>query len=436
MDIEICVDKKDSGVINRNLKKTLQNISVQKNGHFGLSSKFDIEIRKEIIGSKIKIKGPFDDKEMFHKLLFDSILCLKKKGIGNPDYNDLLSELKNKINAYIRKPLRKFIVLLPLHSTGGALIRKRWFNIQGTRFYKSDWLKVHNISGWKSFKNRAKDIRYLTSNLEEQILPMQQYFTPLIANVDARSTSEAFQIANKKYEIIRSILNLNFTFGKVTFQFGPPIPLGEILPPIFYGLFDEKGSYISLYFNEESYIYKTISLKNNDIEYLNRMIKRIDKMEEDIKSVFIDSLLKYVRALDTSDWRDAFLTLWQILENLSLSSLSSGITMRQISSRVKNLMGPTDILHKELIDSLVDTRNKLVHLGKFSKSGLMEVNFIKIIVDQALSNFYWLLKLFPSKVELEEFFQIATKNENELKRRKSIAMSAMKILQKSITSRH
>jgi len=436
VNIKINVDKDDYGVINRNLKKTLQKISVQKNGHLKWSLNFDIEIRKEIIGSKMEIKGPFDDKETFHKLLFDSILCLKKKGIENPDYNDLLSELENKINAYVRKPLKKFIVLFPLHSSGGALIRKRWFNIQGTRFYKSEWLKVHNISGWKSFKNRAKNIRYLSSNLEEQILPMQQYFTPLIANVDARSESEAFQIANKKYEIIRSILNLNFMFGKITWQFGPPKPLGKILPPIFYVLFDEKGNYISLYFNEEPYIYETISLQNNHIEYLNRMIKKIDKMEEDIKSVFIDSLLKYVHALDTSDWRDAFLTLWQIFENLSLSSLSSGMTMKRISSRVKNLMGPTDILHKELIDSIKVTRNKLVHLGKFSRSGLMEVNFIKIIVDRALSNFYLLLERFPSKVALEEFFQIATKRENELKKRISIATSAIKILQKSITSRH
>jgi hypothetical protein len=430
-NIEIFVEEKDASIITRNLRKTLKKISIKENGSLEVPFAFDIEIRKEIICAKIKIKGSFDDKVMLRRLVFDSILNLKKKGVTNPDSKEFLSELEKEIFKYIDKPKEEFIILFPLNSSGGVLKRKRWFNIQNTRFYKSDWEKVHNFPGWNDFINHAKSIKYMASNLKEQILPMYQNFTPLIANVKARNKDEAFQRLNKKYEIMRSILNLYFKFGTVTFQDGPPQPLGAILPPIFYGLFNKNGEYISLFFNEEPYVYKRISLKPNNIDNLNRMIKRMNSMDEEIKSVFVDSLVKYGHALDTIDWRDAFLTLWQILENLSLSTLSSRMKMTDVCSRIKNLMGITDILHKELVEALVETRNKLVHLGKFSQDGLLEVDFLKIIVDRALSNFYWLSKKFPSKNALEEFFQIATLPESMLEKRKSIAESVIQIHQKS-----
>ena len=165
-----------------------------------------------------------------------------------------MSELKQILINYINKPKNDFRILFPIQTIGGALKKKRWFNIQNTKFIISDWKRIHELKGWQDFADHAKSIKYLASNLKEQIVPMHQYFSPLLVTARARNHSEAFHSTNRKYEVMRAILNLSYKHGQITLQAGPPQPLGAILPPIFYGIFDKNGNYINLYFNEETYI--------------------------------------------------------------------------------------------------------------------------------------------------------------------------------------
>jgi hypothetical protein len=170
-------------------------------------------------------------------------------------------------------------------------------------------------------------------------------------------------------------------------------------------------------------------LGSKNIADLNQLLIKVERMDPDIKLMFVDSLIKYVHALDTVDWPDAFLTLWLVLENLSLSSLSARLKMDEVCSRIKNLLGLSDVLHKELVDAVVETRNTYVHLGKFSKDGFMEVQYLKIIVEWALSNFYTLLDRFADKKSWEEYFSLISLNPSILEKKRKTVDSVIKLKQ-------
>ena len=101
--------------------------------------------------------------------------------------------------------------------------------------------------------------------------------------------------------------------------------------------------------------------------------------------------------------------------------------MIEVASRVKSFLSLKDSLETLLVDGLRETRNKLVHYGKFSRNGLMEVNYLKVATDRALSNFYVLVNIFPSKKNLLHFFKEGTLPEKVLKEHRKDINSILKM---------
>lgn len=416
MNIDIHIDDIDIPVINRNLTKILSSLNIDSKGRISWPFTGELEIRKEIIRSRIKVAELKDKKEILKELIFKAVINLKKQRVTSIDLGRMKNELINLIVDYLNQEKIKFSIIFPFHARGELFEKTKSFKIFDTDFLVINWNEVSCFSGWLDFTKRAKQLNFVSFRIDKQIFPLLGRFTPLLVSTEARTSNEAFEENNVKYELMRSIFNLLLSFGIFTFQAGPPKPLGKIYPPPLYPIFNPAGKFVDLYYNIEPYNYLDNSLNGRIGIKFNSILRNIIKMKDEIGEIYIDSMQKYVHALDTFDWRDAFLALWQILENISLNSVDDNLKMSEIAGRIKNLLALGDTLEKYLVGALVETRNKLVHHGKFSKDALMEVNLLKIVTERALSNFYYFIKRFPDKKSLLHFYKYVTLNDGELRK--------------------
>jgi len=409
--------KKDSPILNRAMRAIFSDLTKAPNGQVNFPFNVINELRKEIICSRIKIKGFEDDKEILRALIIKALINLRKQDERAIEIGRFAKELANLISQYTSQAKKSFQILFPLHLA--EPIQESTFNALffGKSFKLSNWPDVESLSGWGDFIDEARTHKYGSFSYGIYVPILKQLFTPLVFSADALSSEDAFHEGNAGFEILRSLLSLQTSFGIVTYQLGPPQPLAKFCPPPFYPIFDNSGRYLSMFYNLEPYDYAKTTVPQEFDNRLVSLCEGVSRMDPALRGIFMDSLLKYVGALDTFDWRNAFLNFWQILENLSLNTLEDGLKMSEVASRIKNLMGQAETAEKLIVDGLVATRNRLVHLGKFSKSGLKEVNYIKIVAERALSNFYVFAKDYHSRAGLMNYFADATIEDGVLRER-------------------
>ena len=109
------------------------------------------------------------------------------------------------------------------------------------------------------------------------------------------------------------------------------------------------------------YEYKINSTSDDEIRSARRVAKLIavPKNEPDILMIVVDAFEKYQKALDLQEWSQAFLSLWQILESITLQT--EQIDMRDVINRTDNLVSQKNRYVKDLLEALRKTRNQLVH---------------------------------------------------------------------------
>lgn len=361
--------------------------------------------RLEVLTSKIEIRHETvrDNKRLTLQFIRQATVNLKIRGLKEPSWGDFERELDDAIRDYLNRAMVDYRVLVPFHISGSWVTRKRWFNVLGMKFKKTKWSTVRRLPGWDQFLAQThSDLRSLGYKGE---LSWIYNLIPLVVDVRARTYQEAFHQVSHSFELLRALFNLVKDYGMVHWQ-ATPRPLGVSLPSPVFGLFRDDGEFEKLYFEVKRYQYPTKSYMRKNLVVVERSLKRIATVSDPMQRLLIDVLLKYGQAMDTADWRDAFLSLWQVLEGLSLRNVFS-VRMKKVPSRIVNLMGvrpPLRSLKKDLIDSLAKSRHLLVHQGRFSEEGLIEVNLLKGIIEEAINALFALAKRFPTLQSLQDFY--------------------------------
>ncbi len=393
---------------------------------------FERDICEEVLVSKIKIWGELPDRKyLARSLMRNAVIALKKQGLENPDWKDFDRELKNLAKAYVNKPLVDYCIFFPFHVSESCIdpkqswvAHKRWINVLGMRFRRVSWRKVQDLPGWEQFLRGTQDhflFQYNQDSPIEYLAASFRGFTPLLVDVRARTSQEAFDLASRNFELLRALVNLASGYGLVYEQWGVQEPLGVSLPPPIYGVFWADGNH-ELHYTIERYDYKAKEFERDKGLWLEKALGRIATASEEMQPLMIEVLLKYGQAMDTADWRSAFLALWQILEDVSLRTSDNNLSMEKVVKRISVLIGlKPKSLEKDLIDSLAQSRHLLVHQGKFSEEGLEEVNFLKIVAEWAINALFARAEKFPTPQLLEEFYNHATLGDSILHtRRKAI----------------
>ena len=162
------------------------------------------------------------------------------------------------------------------------------------------------------------------------------------------------------------------------------------------------------------------ALTIDQVEQARKLSNRLGMPNDERSTLYIllDALEKYGQALDTTEWRLAFLTLWQILELLTLQG--EGIQMKNVVSRVHNLL-KRNKLFDDLLKVLLTTRNSLVHRGQFPDlQGLEEVGYLKSIVESVIDAIFAELDELPDIRSVELYYEFVSRSDADIQKQEHI----------------
>jgi len=409
-------NSKQKDVVDRYVSYLSQILNIGQNGEVSTSEIAKLEIFLKILAQNINIAG-ISDLETKRNLIFQAAF-LRFGKYETKNISTFSEALTAETDQHLNRPFKKFWILLPLNVYPGAKFdRFRSFSILSKRLLIRNWNYIEKHFDYTTFMTDVN------RKLPIFKIPLHSYFVPILVAVDAQDDQKAFDEANRSFDLFRSLLNLQFTFGMSSLQFGGyPRPLAKILPPPIYGVFDGTRKYLQFYYNiVNNYEYTQNDIADDKIIRCRKLASTLKstKSEDDIMSLNVEVLEKYGEALDTSEWRLSFLILWQILESITLQS-NEEFSMKTVVNRINILFGQNQ-LNKDLLSALYQTRNLLVHKGYFpSEQGLREVNLLKSIVEPSMQSILAQAKYLPTKNSLNKFYEHATDNNADLNERARI----------------
>jgi hypothetical protein len=309
-----------------------------------------------------------------------------------------------------RRPRQRFRVIYPLNlrpqqaepfhriRVGGRTIRRlTWKQLEGEVELAEWWKKADRLVAPHS-------ARLLTGS-----------FVPLETPVDAATGEEAWPEVSPTFELIRAVLNLQGTWGMVTMQSGRPRPLGELLSSPIFPIFDASGKEVASYIISTRHEYSPFTPRDRNWARARQFLRRLDSIRgPEIRQLVIDALIRYGEALDTVEWRQAFLALWQVLELLTAQSVGE-LNMRDVRNRIALLLGQSEG-ERDLLEALADTRNTLVHAGRYpDNDGLEEAQFLKAVVEWSIEALLGLTRLLSSVASLKILYEHLGRPDTELR---------------------
>lgn len=381
----------------------LDAIRLDEKGQPSWDISFDTDARFEILARNVRVEG-IENIDSVRTLTRQAILDLKKA--AEPTSNNFEATLNRAVQEYLSKPTRVFDVVFVVNISDSSVTKLMPLNLLEVDLRRSEWVEIKKIFEYD---------KWITEHGNLHIFPEEEFlsftFTPLIASARGRTLKEGFNNANEAISLFRAILNLVKDYQKQTIAGEPP--LGDFLPSPMYGVFDDNGKYLEYYYTLQKYRYQTKQLDEIDVENFSRMVAGLKRSQSNVETMrlTIDALQKYGQALEAGEWREAFLPLWQVLELATLQT--ERIDMASVAARVKVIFRH-NLLINDLVDSLKDARNELVHKGQFSESGIQEVIFLKILVEQVIMFLRDSASYFPTRKHIEWYYTYTPRGDKEL----------------------
>ena len=144
---------------------------------------------------------------------------------------------------------------------------------------------------------------------------------------------------------------------------------------------------------------------------------------EDTACTFARALRAYGWALESVNWRECYLALWQTLEIMTFDR-EKHYDMREVAERAFLLLGRDEAI-RDFLNVCADKRNDFVHRGQFSSDGQPEVLSLKSVVRLCLVWFRATIKTYPTWSSLNEFFNHASISSDQLAERKRVIESIL-----------
>lgn len=319
------------------------------------------------------------------------------------------SALQDAVDEYFGQEIKRYTVLLPINIRRERFANRRSFNADGTRLYVWSWSHAERQLDIEAWRQECQAI------LAGSKAPFPHAFTPLAVRTEDRTTEAAFYPAEGSFELFRSLLNMSFDFGRYHMQSGKQSPLARILPAPVNGVFSADGTHMATFYEPlPPAEYKTPPLKDRQIEFAKAYLAHFARgTTSEVGRLIMNAITYYGRALDTPNWRNVFLSLWQVIEMVTFRE-SDRPKMDEVIKRAEVLLG-SSIFLKHLLAVAQRTRNRLVHEGKFpgGQEGLENVCMLKMVVEQCILGLLSIQSRFRSWCELNRFYTYAKKMSKE-----------------------
>lgn len=404
--------------LERNLRALMDTIVIEKAkavSHEG----FKLEAIVYVLSSLIGLHG-ITNASIKNGIITQA--CFRLRTCKKQDAATFRRVLAAGVRRHLRLAEHPYRIVFPLNIDSRSLERRRWFATSGLRFSIRSWPYVKRHLALDDWLRQAK----LIAGVDERSL--HHSFTPLEVIAPDRGPRESFDEACTAFELLRSVLNLEVFGSYYSIQFGVRKPLGKIMPPPVYGVFNEDGGFETLYVEERPpRKYDQPRIQPDRIRQADRLLRQLSQRHEPRSTIGLveEAIRKYGRALDTTNWRDAFLSLWQVLELLTHEP-NTTYKMWNVCERASTLL-QTHPLMVDILYTCYQTRNALVHRGRFSDEGLIEVGMLKIIVERCIDAVYGLGRACPDWHSLVVYYQNAAMLPDDLTTRVRVIRSIQRM---------
>ncbi len=370
-----------------------------------------------IMGNLIDIRGYPYNNDQKRGLISNGIRrfnLYKRKSLSL-----LVKALETEIRQLRRRPSVKFFVIFPWNLSYQSLQRKRHFVLEGAK------LKTRQYAYVMKHFDFTRPFRHLMQRRGE-IPGSIRDFTYIIEEVYSKNPIDAFHVANRRVELLRSLFNFVLSYGKITWQFGQPSPLSRIDPPKYMFLFNEAKQFRDYWFNMGEHKYRLLRLRNDELEVIKKSIVGFERLRDNkLKDVLIDCLKLYGYALDEIERGYIFLSLWQILEIVALKE-PGGISLDRVKSRIKTIFR-NNVVISDVLNAVFRKRNQLVHEGKLANFSLEDVNQIKGIAEGCIQFLFSHVNELKTKAGLRDFYENLNLDNSKLQKKMAVLRYVKKI---------
>jgi hypothetical protein len=320
---------------------------------------FGISMALHNLANLLTIKG-YEDEGLKRKLIFKVVVSVSN--LADLNIDEFLESFALLINEIEQRETKKYHILYPINISEGVFRVNSKIRINNIKFKVYSWESVqkkYQVNAMMKFINEKINSPYTLEHLKH-------ISTPFIGVVYDKDSNSAFRRVEEKAEILRSILNfLEDDWMNIQLDF--PSPLAKIRRVGHYGVFTEYGNLVEPFLEQSvSKLGENIKLNKTDSKKINRFIKELNSDTHIVKysEAITASLRLYSSALDTSDYSNAFLSLWQCIELLTMLS-TENYKMTDVVERILCLNDFKNPVTKYFINLSADRRNNLVHKGIF-----------------------------------------------------------------------
>ena len=359
---------------------------------------FSMDRQLEVLSQRVNLGAMSKDDVLVREIVMAALVELAQAQFEEVTLSDFEQALGTVIRRYTEKPEVEWHVLCPLYLDGPRISQCQTIQVLGVQFTLYSWGDIGNLSGMPSFWQEAQ---VALEKDEDATLALLLGFVPLMATRRDRIAGEAFRQVEDAYNLLRALINLVDGYGRRIMQFGKSSPLAICLPPPVFGVFGTDYAFEALYLDDSTRRLRKAPLSIERGVKVAETIERLSGISEAIRPRVVDAILKFGQAVETTDWRSSYLSLWQALESLAFAS--HGTSTDDIVRRIANLLR-AQREDRELLTLLSQRRNELVHLGRFSQAGLRQVMFLKLFTERAISRFLTLAARLPTPKHWQEYY--------------------------------
>ena len=290
---------------------------------------------------------------------------------------DILNLCEKKI---FNKEKIKYYIVYPINIKR-RLIKKNYFDLIGTRIRVYSYRYLLNTFDMENLDVIGKGIA------KEVFKPDLAY---LLIEIDEIDSQRAAMGAFHKFELLRSIINFTYDYGKGHFRFsaiGDSEPLSFVQPKNHFFLFDKNHKYLEFWNLGNNFSSKELdTIPENLIDGANILLRKIKSVKDNaLRDLIIEAFMLYGNVLDYYEIKAvSFLLIWQIFELISLSTKYDGMKYDEICKRMVAFF-EEDSPKSDIVNLIKMKRNNLVHHGKFGDINNKDINNGKFIVEVAIS---------------------------------------------------
>lgn len=404
----------NKNAIAKNIDTYMSILRIDDNGKVKTSETMKLDACLNLLSHYVEIQG-IKAYSLKRNLLFRAgFNRLKKYKVQNTSTFKIA--LSAEARRYLRQPLQTYYAVYLLHGRIELVSDCKNYSVLG---------KTVSIESWESIEERFRvETLFTKSNAHINGINLKKHFTPVIMKLEGRNSEEVGDLAHEHFDFLRNAMNFIHVSGIYSKQWGHKRPLAEFLTPPLLGIFNNVGEYESYYYYVEAQpadLYRNRIISHEILEVVQWLMGKLgpDDNQNSLKALLVEAIRKYGQALDTVEWRFAYLELWQILELLTLQS-EEQLNMRQVRGRVFNLLSKDEFV-RELMVMLSDDRNVLVHEGKFPEdSSLEKVSLLKYIVSRTIHALIDLLDDIPDRNTLKILYTYLPERISELKKHSQV----------------